>query len=470
MGAKACSMVCGREGRESLRRQRPEQQRPGQEETRLVTAEDTAEPTVQQGRRLLFAAEDADEPPKKKAASEPSERWKLGKIVAVDCPRSDQEFAHLRDRIGGVAGSREIHGEVWYTVRFEGQTVERYDIPAKYLRLDGIGASSKDVTFMTMSKVFQSCQLHRIPVFQRRYCWGVEQFENMWKSVDDMTRADENTNNHSFGRLLLFVRPDKSRLVLDGQQRLTTMSLFISAMVNRLQALDEDALVRPVAAHIFGPGKLPRLIPTLDDREDFAVALTDPSPVGSGILLQCKRFFTKRLADADADRVMELAGALTNRVSALAFVVPNEESIQPLFENLAKRSFRIAQQMAEFKRQGIPTLLPPPPGVGMAYVDLIRNFVFEHFATEDEMRNEHTQWWSPMETAFPGNPELEAAFRHFLGNNGFLVDSEHELYGKFCAWWRAALEAAGGVSAAASVLSTFCKAIMQLAPGDGSRI
>merc|ERR1712232_1277732 len=62
------------------------------------------------------------------------------------------------------------------------------------------------------------------------------------------------------------------------------------------------------------------------------------------------------------------------------------------------------------------------PGVEMSPVDLIRNFVIEHFKDEPSMRRAHAEYWSPLETKAGGNAEgLEHLFKQFLETQGFKV-------------------------------------------------
>merc|ERR1712048_1553725 len=45
------------------------------------------------------------------------------------------------------------------------------------------------------------------------------------------------------------------------------------------------------------------------------------------------------------------------------------------------------------------------PGAEMSPVDLLRNFVIEHFTTEDAMRKAHAKYWSPLEDKAGGTAE-----------------------------------------------------------------
>ena len=71
-----------------------------------------------------------------------------------------------------------------------------------------------------------------IPPYQRPYSWTEEQCEELF---NDLQRAfeDDNTNEYFLGNIVIASsHEDKNRLeVIDGQQRLTTLTLLIKAFL-----------------------------------------------------------------------------------------------------------------------------------------------------------------------------------------------------------------------------------------------
>ena len=72
-----------------------------------------------------------------------------------------------------------------------------------------------------------------IPVYQRRYDWHIEQCKKLW---DDLERVMKNGFvSHFFGSLVSVITPSPKKteyLVIDGQQRITTVSLIMAAICN----------------------------------------------------------------------------------------------------------------------------------------------------------------------------------------------------------------------------------------------
>ena len=84
----------------------------------------------------------------------------------------------------------------------------------------------------TIGDIFQNSRLLVIPYFQRSYVWKKQDWENFTKSVDYL---QENEAPYFFGSIILKEdEHDKNvalqHIVIDGQQRLTTMVLFMKAL------------------------------------------------------------------------------------------------------------------------------------------------------------------------------------------------------------------------------------------------
>ena len=72
-----------------------------------------------------------------------------------------------------------------------------------------------------------------IPVFQRRYDWRKEQCQRLW--IDLETVIKDGFRSHFFGSIVSVVNHEPKKieyLIIDGQQRLTTVSLLFAAICN----------------------------------------------------------------------------------------------------------------------------------------------------------------------------------------------------------------------------------------------
>lgn len=78
-----------------------------------------------------------------------------------------------------------------------------------------------------------------VPKFQRDYSWGSEQWDDLWQDVETM--IDEN-DDHYMGYLVLQTDDDKNYLIIDGQQRFTTVTILILAAIKCIKAFVEKGV------------------------------------------------------------------------------------------------------------------------------------------------------------------------------------------------------------------------------------
>ncbi len=76
---------------------------------------------------------------------------------------------------------------------------------------------------------------YEIPKFQRDYTWEAEHWDDLWQDIKALLSNED--NEHYMGYLVLQTSNNKEFQIIDGQQRLTTMSLLILATLKCLMEL-----------------------------------------------------------------------------------------------------------------------------------------------------------------------------------------------------------------------------------------
>ena len=78
---------------------------------------------------------------------------------------------------------------------------------------------------------------YKVPRFQRDYSWQEGQWEDLWQDIIDMISVKEPF--HYMGYLVLQSSDNENFTVIDGQQRLTTISILILSALYELKQLSE---------------------------------------------------------------------------------------------------------------------------------------------------------------------------------------------------------------------------------------
>ena len=107
----------------------------------------------------------------------------------------------------------------------------------------------------TLGAILYSPSQYIIPVFQRNYRWETQQWEKLWDSLLEIGQPNKR-GNHFMG-FLVFVpglpQPGHNTAfhLIDGQQRLTTLSLLLAAMGVRSLDFDQSGLKLFVLSALF---------------------------------------------------------------------------------------------------------------------------------------------------------------------------------------------------------------------------
>ena len=91
----------------------------------------------------------------------------------------------------------------------------------------------------TFRQLFGNGLTYRIPPFQRDYSWAVDEWDDLWQDILALFEEDGEPS-HYMGYLVLQSSNNKQFDVIDGQQRLTTISILILASLGYLQDLIND--------------------------------------------------------------------------------------------------------------------------------------------------------------------------------------------------------------------------------------
>lgn len=222
-----------------------------------------------------------------------------------------------------------------------------------------------------------------IPVFQRAYAWKEEQCDMFWR---DIVYAGRVGNRHFMGTFLY--APDKAGetgtkrvRVIDGQQRLTTLSLLVIALARRIER--GDVVIEGITAddlkerflHIDG---VPKLVPSERDCETYEKILEGQTPEsGSERLIENFAWFAEQMdaPDFDADELVAGLRALT----VITAELEDRDRPQVIFESLNSK------------------------GMPLTAADLVRNYLLIAQTPAEQTRLYNT-YWVPIQDLFGDDP------------------------------------------------------------------
>ncbi len=97
----------------------------------------------------------------------------------------------------------------------------------------------QDSTTNHFGSLIRSGGKYIIPKFQRDYSWDIEQWDDLWQDIEAMIAEK---GEHYMGYLVLQMTKGKDCLIIDGQQRFTTITMIILAAIKSIQKLIEKGI------------------------------------------------------------------------------------------------------------------------------------------------------------------------------------------------------------------------------------
>lgn len=252
-----------------------------------------------------------------------------------------------------------------------------------------------------------------IPVYQRNYDWKTENCKQLY---DDLVKVIKNKRrSHFFGSLVSVYEPSGRNtefLVIDGQQRLTTVSLLLLAMYNLIKSgvitpkdvyLDkqiyEDFLVdkyQPEETRI-------KLKPVKNDQKAFGKLFCDAREhIRESNLTTNYNYFYERIQKQEIS-IDELFDAIC-RLEIINITLNNEDNPQLIFESLNST------------------------GLDLSEGDKIRNFILMGLPSK-EQDEYYDKYWNRIEECT--KYDVSSFVRDYLSIKQLAIPSQKKIYISF---------------------------------------
>ena len=205
-----------------------------------------------------------------------------------------------------------------------------------------------------------------IPVYQRNYDWKLENCKQLY---DDLVKVIKtNRKTHFFGSIVSVYEPSGKNiefLVIDGQQRLTTVSLLLLAMYNLIQKgiiMPQDDMLATRIYEEFLVDKYQKqetrikLKPVKNDKKAFGKLFdADDEHVRSSNITNNYNYFYERIQKQEIS-IDELFDAIC-RLEIISIRLENDDNPQLIFESLNSTGLDLSEgdKIRNFILMGLPS-------------------------------------------------------------------------------------------------------------------
>ncbi|MFM1842170.1 MAG: hypothetical protein RLZZ490_906 [Cyanobacteriota bacterium] len=239
-------------------------------------------------------------------------------------------------------------------------------------------------------------KIYHVPLFQRDYAWQEENWEDLWRDI--VALAENPDGSHYLGAIVLQNSPksDKVFTIIDGQQRLATLSILAIAVIEQIHQLgvnniepEANQAREEILKRTYLGDRDPRSLRYSsklflnENNNDFyqsnLINLRPPLNFralskSNQLLWQAFQYYSAQLTQHQAFRVngealaVFLTETIAQRLLFIQITVENELNAYTVFETLNAR------------------------GIELSATDLLKNYLFSLCCGPDDLAAAQRQW------------------------------------------------------------------------------
>lgn len=244
----------------------------------------------------------------------------------------------------------------------------------------------------TLNKLLNTSRQCIVPIFQRNYSWQKSQYEQLWFDILRASKFKEK-QNHFIGSIVYIDmgtpagRPQQL-LLIDGQQRLTTISILLCAIKDYVQKFNLETKLINLAKiknqFLYNSDEIDedryKLLLNVQDKETYIKLIdntifTVNKPATN--IIKCYEFFYERIEDfiKQYGQIDEIYAGIFKLSLVSISLDKDSDNPQMIFESMNST------------------------GKDLSQTDLLRNYLLMDLTPEKQTRLYKT-YWKPMEELF----------------------------------------------------------------------
>ncbi|MDD2476964.1 MAG: DUF262 domain-containing protein [Dysgonamonadaceae bacterium] len=254
----------------------------------------------------------------------------------------------------------------------------------------------------SLQAIIEGAKQYVVPLFQRTYSWEKKEWEMLWKDIVELG-AEENPRGHFIGSIVTMPAASVPEgvpkyLLIDGQQRLTTIFILLAALRDNARQCGQFRLAEEIINTLLVNPYLDgqdyyKLQPTQVDRTVFHNIINDEALTTGGKIPNAFQFFKRKLKTKNIEPA-KIKNILMSKLSIVSIVLDPDDNPYLVFESLNAKGRPLTQS------------------------DLIRNYFFMRIHVNEQEKT-YLQYWKPMEEFLGDN--LTEFIRHYLMKSGAVI-------------------------------------------------
>ena len=229
---------------------------------------------------------------------------------------------------------------------------------------------------------------YRVPLFQRTYNWDEDQWAQLWHDLLEIYEMDK-PRNHFIGSVVTqpihgLAGTVPKYLLIDGQQRMTTLLILLSVIRHRARSLDMSSSLADEIQETYLINKFAKssdeklkLMPTRRDLTPFSLIVNGGTPSANTQIDKAWMFFDQSIRHGDIEGkqidLENINNCVVIYLDVVSITLEDNDSPNRIFESL--------------NNTGMP----------LGVSDLIRNYLFMNIQELDKQEYAYEEFWFPMQ-------------------------------------------------------------------------
>lgn len=258
----------------------------------------------------------------------------------------------------------------------------------------------------------------QIPLFQRPYSWSKKEWKALWEDIMEIYHDNEDNHfdNHFLGPIVTQAVPGTPDgispfLLIDGQQRLTTLSLLLAALREHLKKDDSESAAELQELYLINRYKKGdahyKILPTQADQEVYQKIIEGQINGSTSLIYETFKFFVNQLKNGDIEKdnfpidLSKFKNVVLEKLTLVSITLDDGDNPYIIFESLNHK------------------------GAPLTQADLLRNYFFMKLTDKEKREESYEKIWLPLQEQFKVNAgddqylkELTRAFWCYLRTEG----------------------------------------------------
>lgn len=242
----------------------------------------------------------------------------------------------------------------------------------------------------TITNIFNSEVKYVIPRFQREYSWTKDEVGEFWgdilENIEEEADGSYLNKEYFIGSLVLVEENEYRYQIVDGQQRMTTITIFISAIIEQFKQYNKEGLAHGLYRYVEGSD--------LNAEKFFKLVNENPKP-----------FFHKSIQNFEKEKISPDTKEEHRLNTAYEYLIGNLKDLRKSFKNeedyllyliairdqiLGLKTIFISVNNIDEAYTIFETL--NSKGISLTTTDLIKNDIFKVLNYEHPVDDARDKW------------------------------------------------------------------------------